>query len=206
MRTALVLIFFLSLICTPLFASEANICSTEGLKGKALRICNRLCVNLQCGDRDDYYTTRRCVRLTDRFINITQGDMPVCLPRYTDGFYPNELYCYSNWEVNRIEQCDPLFNSVIDQYDVIDEADGTSEYEICLMNNRAQFDVCMLSLQMQVYAACSQQFTQPCYDEFDITGDNDALQACLEGVQWEIDACTEDIRYNFYFSYLFPDL
>lgn len=193
------------LVAMPAFSAENSNFSkkscTKKLK-KLKKISKRLCVCQKCGDKEEAYTTAKCVRLTDRFLRLSGGEMPPCIPRYADGSYLNELFCYTNWKVEALE-CDPLFNQDEDQYDTFDETDGITEYERCLMNSRAKFDVCMLAIDTHVNANCYKQFTQPCYEEYEITNDNEALQVCLESVQWEINACIEETTDNFYFKYLF---
>lgn len=129
--------------------------------------------------------------------------MPPCITRYSDPqFYFNEISCYANWKVDKVIECSQLFDPEVDVINHIDESDGTTEYEICLMNKQAQFETCLFALYLHSNAACYTEFTKPCYDEYDITGDDEALQMCLEGAAWEIEACQKEAEENFYFQYL----
>lgn len=201
-KTTLLICLILS-IHFPLNASENNVCSKENVTKKTFKLCKRLCSKFQCGNQEDIYTTKKCVKLFDKYIIESEGSMPPCLPRYGEYFYENELFCYSNYRVDSIEECDPLFDSNIDQYDVIDDYDGITEYEICLMNKVAQLEVCMMGIGLKAYFSCSNEYSQPCYDEYETAGDDQTLQTCLDGIQWEIDNCTDEVRDNFYLKYLF---
>ena len=164
------------------FAGDRNICDEQAYGKKLLRKCNKICVKLDCGSDEEAYTNKRCVRKVDSFIKFSEGELPPCIPEYQEGFLKNEIYCYANWKAITEKECNPLFELEIDLYGEVDESNGISEYEICSMNAIAQFDTCLLGVALQATQPCFNLF-DPCYEEFDATGDNEALSACFERLE-----------------------
>lgn len=206
-KKLIIILFALLLSSNAIFTEGAELNNKIRMKNKkynrTARLENIICNRLQCDTEEVPYTNRKCVRRVDRYFKITHGGVPSCLPLDSEGGYlENELFCYANWKVNNHEQCDPLFDQYVDEYGVIDESDGiSSSYEICLMNINAIFDLCSFRIAIQgISSICYEPYTQPCYEEYAITGDDEALGICLEAVQWEIDNCSQDLLGQFYFA------
>ncbi len=161
-----------------------------------------VCTEYRCGSSEDYFTTKECVTEFDNYFKETEGDMPPCIPRFEDDiFYINELFCYANWKYYRAISCDPLFNPDTDIYNVIDERNRTP-YDICLMNKQAQFDVCLLSIDLNAYSHCHTTYSETCDDEYEITGNYEAYQVCLESIAPQVDECSKGITDNFILTYI----
>lgn len=181
-------------------AGENDICRNQGYGKKLLRKCKKICVKLDCDSEIEAYTNKRCVRKVDSFMRLSEGELPPCIPKYQDGFLKNEIYCYANWKALTEQECDPLFDSEKDVYGEVDESNGISEYEICSMNAIAQFDSCLVAIELQATQSCFDLY-DPCYEEYDITSDYDLLSTCLEKLQTEYNACGSEVQESFYFQF-----
>ena len=185
--------------------AQVNICADNGLKGRLSKSCNTLCESTEC----DVYnqtmaTTENCIDAFDQYFKKSKGELAPCIsriPQPPEVEVPtNELWCYANWKADALA-CDVLFNPALDRYMIIEESDGTTQYEICLMNKQSMMDVCALSLNLRCNSnACWHPLTKPCYDEYEITHDDEALAACIDEVQPQIDYCIEENCYSYFYD------
>lgn len=201
-------VFFVLLVLvlnsSPAFAVE-NVCNGSGLKGILLKSCSKLCESAEC----DVYnpamaTTETCIQAFDQYFKKSDGELPLCIPRIPQPqgvpVPTNELWCYANWKADA-KTCDQFYVPALDRYMVINESDGTSQYEICLMNQQAMMDVCALSMNLRCNSnTCWMPLTKPCYDEYEITQDDAALAACIAEVQPQVDACVADNCYSYLYE------
>lgn len=184
---------------TGAFAQD-NVCTDAGLEGSLLAECEEICVQNQCGSDQNISTSDTCVSGFDTYVENSNGAMVPCIPTFFEGFLNNELYCYANWKVSAYNECTPQFNPEIDAYEVVNEEDGVSPYELCSMDLIAQFEVCITNMFSRAGSACNSTIGKPCFDEYALTKDNAALSACMAGVQDEVDACYQEAVDNFYFQ------
>ena len=198
----------LNIIALLLFITSSNFAVAKtnespgkGMSGKVTAMHKVFCEQLKCGSDEVPYTSKKCVDFFDKYFDESGGKIPTCIPKWpTDEFLANEILCYANRKVLTVEECDPLFDPDIDEYGVIGDNEEATPYQVCLMDMSAMFDLCRVHMALPLFwSECYQQFIQPCYDEYYITGDNETLNVCLQAVQWEVDICTEEIFEKFYF-------
>lgn len=194
---ALLVLFLQSIVAV----AEEDICLDSGQSWDMKIRCKFICDYMGCMDRDELYTSSGCVRMVDRYIDKS-GDLPPCIEPFDSGNEDpviNELYCYAHTQIS-FTMCEEDFDPSSDQLGEIDLTNGKSEYELCLLNMMVMFDICMTQVELDVSLPCYNDIQKPCYDEYDLTNDSDALSTCLAQVQDEVDACVEG-QGTPYFSY-----
>lgn len=180
--------------------AQDTICKDAGLTGRLLATCEDICVQNQCGSDRNIYTSDICVRSVDNYIEQSNGEMAPCIPKLSEGFQNNELYCYANWKVAAYNGCDPLFDPDSDVYEVVNEEDGVSPYELCSLNIFAQFEVCLTDKFLDAYSACNTTVGKSCYDDYALTNNYETLSTCLAAFQVEMDTCYQEAMETFYFK------
>jgi hypothetical protein len=151
-----------------------------------------LCRSARCDVYRGFSTSAVCVEFLEQYFD-TVGQIPSCIPRYTDieqgnDAPTNELWCYVNWKMDQLD-CDQYFDPATDKYKIIDESDGTTRYEVCLMNKEAMKDVCASMQHIRCWASCRTELYRPCYQEYDLTHDQTVLDECLAKIQPKLEKC-----------------
>lgn len=154
-----------------------------------------LCETDECDLYQNFSTTETCIDAFEKYFKKSGGNLPDCIPKFPemqpeDPFPFNELWGYANIRFLVREDCDPIYDPTVDVAGIINNSNLTpTPYEICLKNKAAQYDVLMLSVDMYCMSYCSSTYMSPCYREFNITGDQIALDICLADAQPLIDQC-----------------
>jgi hypothetical protein len=168
-----------------------------------------LCETEECDIYNGISTTKTCVDAFDKYFMKSSGSLPDCIPKFIDWqvddpLPKDELWCYANVRLNVRDMCDPIYDPTVDVYGVINNSNLTpTPYEICLRNMAAQYDLCSVVLELFCYSDCYNQYIAPCYEQYEITGDQAVLDACLENAgplsaQCELEQCSVD-------TYLYPN-
>jgi hypothetical protein len=167
-----------------------------------------ICETEECDIYKGLSTTKTCVDAFDKYFMKSGGSLPDCIPpinqQVVDPYPRDEIWCYASVRLRVQEKCDPIYDPTVDEFGIINNSNLTpTSYEICLRNRAAEYDVCSFSVELHCYSDCYNLYIAPCYEQYEITGDQAVLEACLASAEPLSAQCQMELCYEN--TYLYPN-